>query len=219
MRRHEIVSPVYAQIALDIALRIVRGELKENTKVYGRSVMSSEYGVSPETIRRAVKLLEDTNIVEIKQNSGVLIRSAEKAKFYVERFGEQNQIRTIQKKLDDLVIQQEEIGREILETTRTIVRLNERISKTNPFLNYEADIPPASPVIGQTLADLKFWQKTGATVIAIRRGDKLILSPGPYAVLLEHDTMIYVGDLMSVEAVNGILRPEIQLYGENVNEQ
>jgi DNA-binding GntR family transcriptional regulator len=85
MRNEE--SPIYAQIALDIALRIVRGELKENSKVYGRSVMSSEYGVSPETIRRAFKLLEDTDIVEIKQNSGVMVVSSENARKYVERFG------------------------------------------------------------------------------------------------------------------------------------
>ena len=45
----DVVTPVYLQIAVDIASRIARGEFKENTKIYGRSVMSSEYGVSPET--------------------------------------------------------------------------------------------------------------------------------------------------------------------------
>ncbi len=205
--RNNIVSPVYAQIALDIALRITRGDLRENSKVYGRSVMSSEYGVSPETIRRALKLLEDMNIVEIKHNSGVVIISSENARSYVERFGEQNHIRTVQKRLDGLLRQQDEINRQIQEASRTIVRLNERISKTNPFLNYEVSIPSGSPVIGHTLAELKFWQETGATVIAIRHGEKLILSPGPYAVLLEYDTIIYVGDLPSVEGVNGLLRP------------
>lgn len=205
MRNSNIISPAYAQIALDIALRITRGELKENTKVYGRSVMSSEYGVSPETIRRALKLLEDMNIVEIKQNSGAVIISSENARKYVERFGEQNHIRTIQKKLDTLVEEQEELNRQIIDATRTIVRLNERISKTNPFRNYEADVPSNSPVIGHTLAELKFWQETGATVIAVRRGDLLFLSPGPYATLLEKDTIIYVGDLPSVDAVNHLV--------------
>jgi len=207
MRNSSIVSPVYAQIALDIALRISRGQLKENTKVYGRSVMSSEYGVSPETIRRAIKLLEDMSIVEVKHNSGVVILSTENAIKYVERFGEQNRIRTIQKRLDELVVQQMDINRQIIDASRTIVRLNERISKTNPFLNYEVDIPQNSAVIDHTLAELMFWQKTGATVIAIRRGDKLILSPGPYAILLERDTIIYVGDLPSIEAVNHLICP------------
>ena len=206
MKKNETVSPVYAQIALDLALRIARGELKENTKVYGRSVMSSEYGVSPETIRRAVKLLEDTGIVEVRHNSGVIILSTENAQKYVERFGEQDHIRTLQRKLEDLLEQQTQLGGQIAETSRTIVRLNERISQTNPFLNYEITVPPGSPVVGQTLAGLKFWQETGATVIAIRRGDRLILSPGPYAALREGDTIIYVGDLKSVDAINALFR-------------
>mgnify|MGYP000892165127 FL=1 len=80
MMDNVVVAPVYAQIALDIALRISKGELKENSIVYGRSVMSSEYGVSPETIRRAMKLLEDMEIVGTKQNSGTVVLSSEKAK-------------------------------------------------------------------------------------------------------------------------------------------
>ena len=48
-------ASAYARIALDIAQRISRGELKENTRIYGRSIMASEYGVSPETIRRALR--------------------------------------------------------------------------------------------------------------------------------------------------------------------
>ncbi len=202
MENSDIIHPIYFQIALDIALRITRGELKESDKIYGRSVMSSEYGVSPETIRRAMKLLEDMKIVEIKQNSGAVILSVEKAKQYVERFGAQNNIRSLQKKLTDLIGEQETLNRQILDVAKSIVRINERFSKTNPFINYEVDIPQKSSLIGHTLGELKFWQQTEATIIAIRRGDKLILSPGPYAVLQADDTIIFVGDVSCVEAVN-----------------
>ncbi|MDY0372402.1 MAG: GntR family transcriptional regulator, partial [Sphaerochaetaceae bacterium] len=51
--------PIYARIALDIANRIENGELLEGKRLSGRSLMSSEYGVSPETIRRAFSLLEE----------------------------------------------------------------------------------------------------------------------------------------------------------------
>ena len=44
-------------------------------------------------------------------------------------------------------------------------------------------------------------QKTRATIIAIRRGDQIILSPGPYAVMLAGDIVMYIGDTKSVEAV------------------
>lgn len=202
---NHIVPPVYSQIALDIALRIARGDLQENTKVYGRSIMASEYGVSPETIRRAMKLLEDMQVVEVKQNSGALVLSAENAKSYVKKFGEQNDIRTRQKRLNDLLDRQQAMSREISKVAGTIVKINEKFTQTNPFNNYEAKIPPNSPVIGKTLGELKFWQQTAATVIAVRRGDKIILSPGPYATLLEGDVLIYVGDVKSVDTVSEFL--------------
>lgn len=202
MLANPIVPPVYSQIALDIALRIARGDLQENTKVYGRSVMASEYGVSPETIRRSMKLLEDMEVVEVRQNSGAVVRSAEKARAYVEKFGQQNDIRARQKALGELLERQQEISREINEVAGSIVRINEKFMQTNPFHNYEAQIPSGSSLIGQTLGELKFWQQTAATVIAIRRGERIILSPGPYAALQAGDIVIFVGDLKSVSAVS-----------------
>ena len=50
--KQAVVPSQYLQIALDLARRIVKGELPEGSRVYGRSVMASEYNVSPETIRR-----------------------------------------------------------------------------------------------------------------------------------------------------------------------
>ena len=201
MMDNSVVAPVYAQIALDIALRISKGELKENSVLYGRSIMSSEYGVSPETIRRAMKLLEDMEIVGTKQNSGTVVLSSEKAKLYVAKFGEQNNIKSMQKKLTNLMTQQRAINKKIVDLAGSIIRINQRSSETNPFNNYEYNIPKNSGIIGQTLGELNFWQETRATVIAIRRGDKIILSPGPYVMFEADDTIIFVGDISSVGAV------------------
>lgn len=205
---HSVSTPVYSQIALDIALRIARGDLKENTKIYGRSVMASEYGVSPETIRRAMKLLEDMDIVEIRHNSGAVIRSVERAQRYVSRFGEHNDIRAQQKELQQLLTEQANLSRRIADVAGSIVRINEKFSKTEPFPNYEALVPEGCPLIGKTLGELKFWQQTGATVIAVRRGELIILSPGPYATLHEKDILLFVGDLHAAKTVEAFLRHE-----------
>ena len=50
-------SPNYLKIAIRIAERIVNGDLTVGQRVSGRSLLAPEYGVSPETIRRALKLL------------------------------------------------------------------------------------------------------------------------------------------------------------------
>ena len=88
------------------------------------------------------------------------------------------------------------------------MRINEKFSKTTPFPNYEASVPERCPLVGKTLGELKFWQQTGATVIAIRRAETIILSPGPYATLREKDILLFVGDLHVVETVEAFLRPE-----------
>ena len=49
--KQTVVPAQYLQIALDLAGRVARGELPEGSRVYGRSIMASEYNVSPETIR------------------------------------------------------------------------------------------------------------------------------------------------------------------------
>jgi K+/H+ antiporter YhaU regulatory subunit KhtT len=46
---------------------------------------------------------------------------------------------------------------------------------------------------------VNFWQNTGATIIGIRRGSRIILSPGPYAEFLKDDVFIMVGDEGSYE--------------------
>lgn len=201
-----LVAPVYSQIALDIALRITKGELKENTKVYGRSVMASEYGVSPETIRRAMKLLSDMEIVDIRHNSGAVILSCEKARQYVERFGSQNDIRSQQNELQQLLSKQADLNKQIADVAGSIIRINERFSSTTPFSNYEVVVPEGCPQVGKNLQELKFWQQTGATVIAIRRGDRIILSPGPYAALEEQDILMFVGSVNSPDAVDSFLK-------------
>lgn len=201
-----IVAPVYSQIALDIAMRISRGEIQESTKLYGRSVLASQYGVSPETIRRAIKILEDVQIVKTHESKGSEVISREKAKEYVNKFSELNDIRVKQRKLKELLDEHGKLSQEINEIASSIVRIKEHFTVTSPFVPYEEVIPETSPLIGKTLGEVRFWQQTNATVIAIRRGDQIILSPGPYATLMAKDIIIYIGDTKSVEAVISFIK-------------
>lgn len=206
MNNKNVVAPVYSQIALDIAMRISRGEIQESTKLYGRSVLASQYGVSPETIRRAIKILEDVQIVKTHESKGSEVISREKAKEYVNKFSELNDIRVKQRKLKELLDEHGKLSQEINEIASSIVRINEHFTVTSPFVPYEEVIPETSPLIGKTLGEVRFWQQTNATVIAIRRGDQIILSPGPYATLMAKDIIIYIGDTKSVEAVISFIK-------------
>lgn len=166
-------SPVYLRIALDIAKRISQGEIPEAAKIYGRSVMSSEYGVSPETIRRALKLLSDMNVIEVRHNSGAVVLSSESAKAYVERFDEYAGVQAMRKKLKKVLQEHMALTKQIHDLVNDISGMTVRVSSKNPFRNYEIDVPADSPVTGKTVQDLNFWQETGATIIAIRRKSQL----------------------------------------------
>jgi DNA-binding GntR family transcriptional regulator len=82
----KIETPKYQQIAADIAAKIADGEYEENQKIYVRSALASQYGVSSETARRAVCVLADMKIVEITKGSGVLIKSKKRAIDFTTQF-------------------------------------------------------------------------------------------------------------------------------------
>ena len=68
--------------------------------------------------------------------------------------------------------------------------------------NYGCRIPEDWADSGTTVGALRFWQATGATIVAIRRNLSYIISPGPYAELYGGDTVIFVGDTKAREAVS-----------------
>ena len=98
-----VVPSQYLQIALDLAQRIAKGQLPEGSRIYGRSVMASEYGVSPETIRRALRLLSDMKVVEVKPQSGAVVLSADSARRYIANFDEGADVQSLRQRLRDLM--------------------------------------------------------------------------------------------------------------------
>ena len=185
---------IYAKIALDIAHRIVNGEIPEGKKLSGRSLMSSEYGVSPETIRRAFSLLEEMQVVEVFQNSGVRVRSTENAHKYIANHDNREHTGTLLARMRELIESHEKIERELFEITRTLIDSTERFTASNPFFTFECAVREDSGAIGKTLKELDFWQRTHATVIAVRRNGSIILSPGPDMYLEPSDYLVLVGD-------------------------
>ena len=190
----------YTRIAISLAERIASGQLKEGEKLSGRSKLSPEYNVSPETIRRTLRLLADMKVVEVKEQSGVYVLSADNARRYLHNFADQTDIRGKQQQLKELLVRQEHLNRQMAALCRDI--LDETSQTPDALPNYYCRIPDDWPHSGTTVGALRFWQATGATIVAIRRGLSYIVSPGPYAELYAGDTVIFVGDAKAREAVS-----------------
>ena len=201
-----VVPAQYLQIARDLAGRIARGELPEGSRIYGRSVMASEYNVSPETIRRALRLLSDMKVVEVKPQSGAVVLSADSARRYIENFGESTELRTLRGQLKTLMNEYADLNRRLTDTVNALVKSRDPFAAANePFPNYEVPVPKDSPLIGKSIGALKFWQSTGGTIVAIRRGQTVILSPGPYAELYAGDVIVLVGSPSAAEAAHHLV--------------
>lgn len=187
--------PIYSQIALDIASKIARGDIKENTKITGRSLLATTYAVSPETIRRSMRLLADVGIVDVKSNSGTTILSREKAINYIETYNTGRSVRSLKKELKGLLNERDVLNKKILELIDEITNVTEHLKNIDPLQNYEIELPTDSPLIGKSIEETNFWQNTCATIVAIRREEKMILSPGPYTSFMQDDVLIVVGDI------------------------
>jgi K+/H+ antiporter YhaU regulatory subunit KhtT len=183
----------YQRIAYDIASRVATGEIPVKKKMSGRSLLASEYGVSPETIRRALKLLGDMKVVEIRAGSGVYAISRESARQYMKSREGEEERKDLEMRFRELVSKHSDLSLEILDIASEMTRAQKIQRPQMPY--YEETVETGSALAGKSIGKLQFWQTTGATIVGIRRGKRVILSPGPNAELYEGDGLIYVGDL------------------------
>ena len=63
----------YESVAISIADQVAKGIYVINERLRGRSTLASLYKVSPETIRRAMALLEAHGVVKVTQGSGIRV--------------------------------------------------------------------------------------------------------------------------------------------------
>lgn len=188
----------YKSIALDIAQRIVSGEFPVHSKISGRSLLAGQYHVSPETIRKAVGLLKDENIVSVSQGREIIIISESNAYDYIKKHNYLKSAYSLKKELKQLLDEKIKIDRQLQSLLTEIIEASDRMHNLKPYNPVEIKVSNNSHVSGQTIGSLQFWQHTGATIIALRRGTDVFISPGPHVVIREADVLIVVGSDESV---------------------
>lgn len=206
-KKIRIVSPVYQQIATDIASKIASGYYEIGEKIYARSVLASQYGVSAETARRAIAILADMEIVDATKGSGVIIKSTENAIRFIRQY---NDVKTVNDLRNNILTKLEEQKKENDLLEKQIIELldkTDRFKSINPFIPYEIGITNKTPYLEKNIAEINFWHNTAATIICIKRNGCLEMSPGPYAILRENDIFYFVGDENCYERVNKFLYP------------
>lgn len=201
----EITTPVYQQIALDLASKICDQRYRVGDKLYARSALASQYNVSPETARRAICILADLGIVKASRGSGVVVTSYEKAVDFIRHYRD---VHTIEQLRQDILgsAQRQLTEIEYLHSCiKTLLDKTDRFRDINPFVPYKLEIDAGSLCIGKSISDMRFWQRTGATIVAVQRKGALMLSPGPYLALQRGDVLFFIGEETCQDRVYNLL--------------
>lgn len=202
--RQQVHSARYINIAVDIATRIARGEYREGQRIFGRSSLAGRYNVSPETIRRALAILEERGIVELHPGIGVTVRSKSNAEGYLAEYGQRQILSDIQRRLHEYLDERSRLDGEIVRLTDELLdytfKMATRLQRIHE-LRVEAD----SPLAGKSLEDVQFRARTRGTVLTVQRHTKEIVSP-------EAHTIIQAGDILTV-----IAPPEAIEHTEGLN--
>ncbi|WP_378956429.1 TrkA C-terminal domain-containing protein [Pelosinus sp. sgz500959] len=185
---------IYRSIALDIAQRIINDEFPEGTKLSGRSLLASQYNVSPETIRKAISLLKEENVVAVSQGKEITILSIQKSYHFIEHCKSSDSVYSLRQDAESLLKKKREMDRHLEGILKDIINYSDRLRNLTPYNPVEIEVIGKSHVINKKISDIQLWQHTGATIVAIRRGTEIIISPGPSAVIQAFDRIVVVGD-------------------------
>ena len=185
--------PMYHSIALDIAQRVVNNEFPVGSRISGRTLLASHYNVSSETIRKAISLLKDANIVSVSQGKEVVVLSIEEAYPFIMHHKSMQSVYSLKQELEGLLAQKQGIDKRLQEIFSEIIGYSDQLKNLNPYNPIEIKVPLRSHIVGRTIADIKLWQSTGATLVAIRRNSEINISPGPAVTIQADDRLIIVG--------------------------
>lgn len=206
----------YITIAVDIATRIVRGEYRIGQKIFGRSTLAGKYNVSPETIRRALTLLQERGIVDVMPGVGVVVKSDRAAREYLADYNQKKVLLDIQERLSTLLREREKLNTEIDRLTNQLLDYTFKMAGRLQKLE-EIVVPPNSPLLGKSLAEADFRARTGATVLSIYRNGHEILSPEAKTTLHAGDVLIVVGTHESAGMVYQLVTGKEPDTGQEIN--
>lgn len=186
-------TPHYLKIAQDICGKILTGEYPEGHLLKGRSVLGAEYSVSPETVRKALNILEKEKIVSSKRGVGVFIESSMRAQQFATRWQSSTQVKHKYQDLLGLLKQKEDLDKKILNAIDDMK--DSFMYQTTEAVKFsEIQVPYDSWIINKTIGETYFYNYTEATIVAVLgETGTTVQSPGATYVIKPGDTIIFVG--------------------------
>lgn len=146
-------TPRYLKIAQDICGKIMNGEYPEGTLLKGRSILGAAYGVSPETVRKALNLLEKEKVVSSKRGVGVFVESVLHAQQFASRWKSETQISAKYKNLEALLNEKKALDAKINDAIDDM-KDSFRYQSNEAVKLSEADVPEDSWIMVRPFSKL-----------------------------------------------------------------
>lgn len=179
----------YQAIAFAVARRIQDKELLPGDKLRGRSVLAAAYQVSSETVRKALNLLAQANVVNVIERSGVYVKSVEAAEQYINDYmakeAEQGLLLELENALRNHKKQLKNLENKIQKLIRS------RKQAVFPFEYFAMTLSANSPFHQKTLQEANLQTQFGGLVIAVDTIEGFIQNPSPNT-LLEAGMVLYI---------------------------
>lgn len=163
----------YKEIARDLAKRVVSGDLEQGALIHGRSTLAAYYRVSPETIRRALRLLQDYNVIEVTHGSGIKVVSRENAELYLVQADNEDDLFQVHDHLRRLLVQRDTLNQEIQALYGRIFAFAIGNVASHHSIG-EMEIGEDSPLRGELLDPVKMWFEKALSVVAVKRHGRVI---------------------------------------------
>ncbi|KAF1302235.1 GntR family transcriptional regulator [Enterococcus sp. JM9B] len=205
--KKKVALPRYQQIAVAIAERIVENRYQVGQKIHARSTLASNFNVSPETARKAINVLVDLEIMDVRHGSGAYIASKEKAQAFVEQYQDVQSIQEIRQDILDSVERQQQELDNFSDLLNMLVQQTKKVHHMSPFVPFELQLTEQAQHLEKSINELNVWQATGATIIAIQTTEGLLLSPGPYAKFSAGNTIYFVGNELALQRMTNFFYP------------
>ncbi|WP_206808498.1 TrkA C-terminal domain-containing protein [Paradesulfitobacterium ferrireducens] len=195
----------YQEIAVDIAHSILMGEYHEGEKIHGRSTLAGRYNVSPETIRRAIAILQNSGIVMVSQGVGIIVTSKAQAEKFLRSFDQKGEIHVFLEDISKLMEQRREVDQQIENHLNKILAYADRMMSR--WLDVgEIEVGKGSSAIGKTLRELEIRERTGTTIVAVVRNGFEQFSPAADFVLEAGDVLLAVGNNEGQEKLQDLIK-------------
>jgi TrkA domain protein len=95
---------------------------------------------------------------------------------------------------------------EILGAPRIVERFADLTREIPGLASETIDVPAGSRFDGKPLGDARIRTLTGASIVAVVRGEDVIASPAPSEVLRGGDALVVIGTTTGMDAVRRIVR-------------